>query len=213
MPAARSTMRSSWNYNVQYHPWVLSTMPQRCRRALEVGCGEGALTRQIAIRAGAVTAIDRNPVCIDNARMSETGDTIEYVLGDFLTVPFTPASFDFIASIAALHHMDEERALRRMSNLLKPGGTLAVVGLGKSRYPADLPRDAFSVAFDGTHRLSRGYKESMAPQLSPTHSYRELHRIASRLLPDCHFRRRLLWRYSLAWVKPGRAPGGPRLGE
>ncbi|HEX5852633.1 MAG TPA: class I SAM-dependent methyltransferase [Solirubrobacteraceae bacterium] len=199
-------MQLDWNYNTHYHRWVLSVMPQPCGHALDVGCGEGALTRQIASFADEVTAIDRSSACIDNAHTNETDDTIEYVLGDFLTFPLAPASFDFIASIAALHHMDEELALRRMSNLLKPGGTLAIIGLGKSRYPADLPRDAFSVVFDGAHRLGTGYKESMAPQLSPVHSYDELRRMAARLLPGCHFTRRLLWRYSLVWVKPGQAP-------
>jgi 2-polyprenyl-3-methyl-5-hydroxy-6-metoxy-1,4-benzoquinol methylase len=205
-------VRLDWNYNTHFHPWVLSVMPQPCRRALDVGCGEGGLTRPIARFAGEVTGIDRSAACIDNARANESDDTIEYVLGDFLTVPVAPASFDFIASIAALHHMDEEQALWRMSDLLKPGGTLAIVGLGKSRYPADLPRDAFSVVFDAAHRLRTRYRESMAPQLSPVHSYDELRRMAERLLPGCHFTRRLLWRYSLVWVKPWQTPREPASG-
>jgi hypothetical protein len=35
--------------------------------------------------------------------------------------------------------VDAGAALARMGELLAPGGTLAVVGLARTRYPADLP--------------------------------------------------------------------------
>src|SRR5512133_3608045 len=56
-------------------------------------------------------------------------------VGDFMTHPFAPGSFDHIASIAALHHMDAGAALARMGELLAPGGTLAVVGLARRVLP------------------------------------------------------------------------------
>jgi ubiquinone/menaquinone biosynthesis C-methylase UbiE len=192
----------AWNYNNHYHRFILSMMPRPCSRALEVGCGDGALAQQMMQFAGSVTGIDRSTDCVHLAQGNDVEGRVEYLCGDFLPCPLAPASFEFIASIAALHHMDEEHALRRMKELLKPGGTLAIIGLGKSRYPADLARDSVAVAFDRVHRLGSGYRESIAPQLSPVHTYRELRGMATRLLPGCHFKRRLLWRYSLTWSKP-----------
>lgn len=58
---------------------------------------------------------------------------IDFILGDFMSHPFEPASFDAVVSIAALHHMPEGDALDRMAGLLRPGGTLCVVGLARSR--------------------------------------------------------------------------------
>lgn len=46
--------------------------------------------------------------------------------------PLEPASFDFIASVASLHHMDVAAALVRMRSLLRPGGRLVVIGLARS---------------------------------------------------------------------------------
>jgi hypothetical protein len=40
-----------------------------------------------------------------------------------------------ITSVAALHHMDARAALDRMSQLLAPGGRLAIVGLARTVTP------------------------------------------------------------------------------
>lgn len=36
-----------WNHNLHYHRAILDTVPDRCRRALDVGCGEGSLARDL----------------------------------------------------------------------------------------------------------------------------------------------------------------------
>ena len=65
-----------------------------------------------------VKAIDRDAASIDVARREDDGAGVEYIVGDFMTHPFEPGSFDHIASIAALHHMDAGAALERMRELL-----------------------------------------------------------------------------------------------
>jgi hypothetical protein len=102
--------------------------------------------------------------------------------------------------------MDEAAALARMRDLLRPGGTLAVVGLARSRYPADLPRELAGVAVDRVHRARRTPWESSAPTVwPPARTYREVRDLARRLLPGACFRHRLLWRYTLIWTKPAAA--------
>lgn len=130
-----------------------------------------------------------------------------YVHGDFLSWRFAPASFDFIACVAALHHMHEAAALRRMTELLRSGGRLAVIGLARSTYPRDLARDATAVLFHRTLRRARGCWRSPAPTVwPPPHSYREIGALAGVTLPGGRFRRHLLWRYSLVWTKPSDRP-------
>lgn len=63
-------------------------------------------------------------------------DGVEYLEGDFITWPFEPASIDLVAAIASLHYLDEETALTRMAQLLRPGGTLGVVGLARTAFAA-----------------------------------------------------------------------------
>lgn len=150
-----------WNHNTHYHPLILGAVPDGCRRSLDVGCGEGMLTRDLRRVVPHVTGIDRDAASIDVARHQDAGGAVEYVVGDFMTHPFAPASFDHIASIAALHHMDETAALERMRALLAPGGTLAIIGLARNRYPADLPFVLASAVGHRVHAL-RGVSRDRA---------------------------------------------------
>jgi SAM-dependent methyltransferase len=190
-----------WNHNTHYHPLILGTVPQDCRRSLDLGCGEGLLARELRQVVPFVTGIDRDAASIELARRQD--EDIEFVLGDFLTHPFEPASFDHIASIAVLHHMDAATALQRMRSLLAPRGTLAIVGLARNRYPADLP---FVIAGGIGHRvykLSRPWWEDSAPRVwPPPDTHAQIRRLARRLLPGVRYRRLLLFRYSLVWTKP-----------
>jgi SAM-dependent methyltransferase len=128
------------------------------------------------------------------------------VCGDFLTYPFAPGSFGMISSVAALHHMDARAALGRMSQLLAPGGTLAVIGLARLRRPADLPWEAAATVANLGCRLTRTYREQPSPTVwPPPLSYAGMRALAWQELPGARYRRHLLCRYSLLWVKPAAA--------
>jgi SAM-dependent methyltransferase len=190
-----------WNHNTHYHPLVLGTVPPGCRRSLDVGCGEGLLARELRQVVPFVTGIDRDAASIEMARRLD--EDIEFILGDFMTYPFEPATFDHIASIAVLHHLDAAAALERMRNLLAPGGTLAIVGLARSRYPADLPFAIAGAVGHRVHRLSKPCWEDSAPRRwPPPDTFAEIRRLAERVLPGVRYRRLLLFRYSLLWTKP-----------
>jgi 2-polyprenyl-3-methyl-5-hydroxy-6-metoxy-1,4-benzoquinol methylase len=190
-----------WNHNLQYLPLLLDAVPRPCGRALDVGCGDGLFARQIAPLAAHVVAIDRDEAILEAARGA--GGGVEYVLGDFLAYPFEPASFDFVLSVTALHHMDAEAALVRMAELLRPGGTLAVVGLAANVYPRDLPRVAAAALADRVYRSTREVYRSEAPRSwPPPTTYREIRDLVARTLPGARYRRHLLWRYSVVWSKP-----------
>ena len=192
-----------WNHNLHYHRVILDAVPEGCRRSLDVGCGEGMLARDLRRVVPHVTAIDRDAASIQAARRHDADADVEYVVGDFMTHPFEPASFDHIASIAVLHHMDAAAALERMRELLAPRGRLTIVGLARQRHPADLPFAVAGAVAHRVHRLRRTYWEDAAPRLwPPPDTFGETHRLAERLLPGVRYRRLVLWRYSLVWTKP-----------
>lgn len=191
-----------WNHNIHYHPVILDAVPAGARRALDVGCGEGILARELARAVPEVIGIDQDGPSIELARRQDT-DGVEYVEGDFLRHGFEPGSFDFVASVAAVHHMPATVALGRMRELLRPGGVLAVVGLARARIPADLPHEFAAALAHRWYRLTRPYWEHSAPTVwPPPRTYREMRRIAADELPGARLRRRLLWRYSLVWTMP-----------
>jgi SAM-dependent methyltransferase len=139
-----------WNHNIHHHPVILNSVPVGTRRALDVGCGTGLLTRQLRQRVPDVVGVDRDAAAVEQARRLDPGGSITYLTADFFAPDWPPASFDLVASVAALHHMDAAAGLRRMRALLRPGGVLVVVGLAASEL-TDLPRDVLG-AF--VHRWS-----------------------------------------------------------
>jgi SAM-dependent methyltransferase len=191
-----------WNHNTHYYPLVLAAVPDGCGRALDVGCGEGLLTRELAVRVPEVVGIDNDEPSIALARWQVPEGRAEYVLGDFLEYPFPVASFGLISCVAALHHMDPAAALTRMAELLAPGGILVVSGVARPA-PRDLPLDLAAVVANLGYRAARGYWDHPSPVVwPPPHTYREIQALAGDLLPGVRYRRHLLWRYSLTWTKP-----------
>jgi len=192
-----------WNHNIHYHRLILRAVPPGCQRVLDVGCGEGMLTRQLTRLVPHVVGIDLDAASISLARRQDPDRQLGLIRGDFLTHAFAPASFGMITSVAALHHMDARAALDRMSQLLAPGGTLAIVGLARSRLPADLPWEAAAVIAHRGYKLTRIYWEQPSPVVwPPPHSYAEVQALARQALPGVRYRRHPLWRYSLIWTKP-----------
>jgi SAM-dependent methyltransferase len=194
---------SRWNHNIHYHPLVLAAVPPGSRTALDVGCGEGLLTEELRAVVPSVTGIDLHGPTLELARSRAGG---EYVQGDVLTHPFEPESFDVVASIAALHHMDTAAGLARMRDLLRPGGVLAVVGLPRNRWPHDVPYAVAGVVAHRWHRRRNGGLTQMsAPTVwPPPDTFARVRATAERLLPGVRLRRHVLFRYSLIWTKPGQ---------
>lgn len=193
-----------WNHNIHYHQLILESVPPGCQRALDVGCGEGMLARQLTHSVPRVVGIDRDAASIHLARRQDPRGEIDFICGDFLTCPFELASFSMITSVAALHHMDPRTAFDRMSQLMMPGGTLAIVGLARSRLLTDLPWEAAAVVAGLGYKLIKSYWEQPSPTVwPPPHTYAEMRALARQALPGVQYRRHLLWRYSLVWIKPG----------
>ena len=195
-----------WNHNIHYHDLLLQEVPPGARRALDIGCGEGLLTRRLAERVAEVVGVDLDEASVRLARRAAEGRRISYVVGDFLEHPFESASFDVVVSAATLHHVDAAPGLSRMRELLKPGGTLGIIGLARST-AADLPYDLAGAVATRLLRRSRGWYEPASPtKWPPPETFATMRRIVAAELPGARFRRHFLWRYTVIWRKPGAQP-------
>ncbi len=95
--------------------------PKPGERILDVGCGEGTLTKRIMERGATALGIDNSPEMIAGAR----ANGIDAVLLDVADMPFA-AEFDAAFSNATLHWvLDKEEAARAIFRALKPGGRFA----------------------------------------------------------------------------------------
>ena len=95
--------------------------PQRGERIVDVGCGEGTLTKKIIERGATVLGIDNSPEMIAAAR----ANAIDAVLMDVADMTFS-SEFDAAFSNATLHWvLEKEQAARAIFRALKSGGRFA----------------------------------------------------------------------------------------
>jgi len=155
--------RARWNHNLHYHPLLVTAVPSG-GRVLDVGCGEGMLTRELAGRARSVLGVDLDASSIELARATTSEANVEFLCADVLQHPFEPASFDAVVSVATLHHLGTEAGLLRLRQLVRPGGVLGIIGLASSEWPRDLPRDIAAAIATRIHRLVRGVLGTLGTQ-------------------------------------------------
>ena len=103
---------------------------------LEIGCGTGQLTRQLAGRAFNLTAIDIGSAMIQAARRNVADATARFQVCSFEDFP-DGGPFDLIVSATAFHWIDPSVGLAKAARLLRPGGWLALLSTGE-RYPEQL---------------------------------------------------------------------------
>ncbi|MBV1850545.1 class I SAM-dependent methyltransferase [Catellatospora tritici] len=98
-------------------------------RVLDVGCGDGYVTRRIAARVpdGSVLGVDASPRMIEVARTADDRlMNVSFQLGDVTTMTFGP-DFDLVVSFNALHWVtDQKTAYRNIAAALKPDGRALV---------------------------------------------------------------------------------------
>lgn len=96
--------------------------PDPQQTILDVGCGTGTLTHELATRAGRVVGVDASPAMVDAARRAFP--QIEFLVADALELPFEN-QFDVVFSNAVFHWIaDHDRLLKTLRRVLKPGGRL-----------------------------------------------------------------------------------------
>ena len=211
------TVTDYWNHNVAHHARIVAAMPPHCRAALDVGSGDGLLARKLAARADRVVALDASAAMAALARERTAGLDVEVIEADFLRSVrdgvLPRHSFDFVCTVATLHHMDPEAGLRALADLLRPGGRLVVVGLAMSSSAVDWLIAAGQLPVVHTLRLLHGGKSApagMPMSFDAIPSWAEARRTALRVLPEASWRRTLHLRYLVEWTAPGAVPGRGR---
>ncbi len=100
-------------------------------RVLDLGCGPGAQTLELLrLGAGEVVALDLLAPML--ARTEEAvaragfADRVELVQQDMTALELPPRSFDLVWAEGSIYFLGFEAGLRRLRELLRPGGCLAV---------------------------------------------------------------------------------------
>jgi 2-polyprenyl-3-methyl-5-hydroxy-6-metoxy-1,4-benzoquinol methylase len=198
-----------WNHNTAFHRELVARLASTGGRILDVGCGDGLLLQRLASAATEVVGIDSDPSAITRARHRLRGvPNSRLIVGDVLTSgALDTLSFDAITCVATLHHMPLSDALLRFRQLLRPNGTLIVVGLAANTSPLDwMLSGAQLLPLRLISRLRHESDDVGVVTAQPKESLREIRAASRTSLPGAVVRRRFYYRYTLAWRKPAK-PG------
>lgn len=200
-----------WEQSKYFYKEILQHIPQN-GRVLEIGCGTGTLTRMIAAKAKKVIALDLAPQMLSIAKArSSKFQNISYIEDNFMTRAFSEEGFDFIVSVATLHHLPFEDALTRMRDLLKPDGKIFILDLYKNIGVTNFflnganlfISSGLNLVYNKRLRSSKRVRDAWREheKYDEYMTVAEVRERATKILPDVKVRKCLLWRYSLIWKK------------
>jgi SAM-dependent methyltransferase len=145
--------------------------PQAGERILDLGCGTGHLTAQIAVAGAEVVGIDASAPMIEEARRNFAGRAgVRFEVADARTFASTAelsgeiGRFDAVFSNAVLHWVrPPQDAVRNIRRALRPGGRFVAEfgGLGNCARVIAALRST-SAEFAGVDRLPAWYYPSVA---------------------------------------------------
>jgi cyclopropane fatty-acyl-phospholipid synthase-like methyltransferase len=105
-------------------------------RALDLGCGRGQFTPELARRGWEAVGIDYVPAAIEEARRRGT-EGVTYVVGDVTDLPSADlGTFDFFLDIGCFQGFDIQQQRgegRGVSALANPDATLLMLAFGPTR--------------------------------------------------------------------------------
>lgn len=120
-----------YHYQSRKYEVLTSLLPSRhFRRALDLGCGPGLLSRHLAARADTVVGVDISPSAVANARARNADQpNMLFEAHDLLNLPPSfNRSFDLVVVADVLYYLSplDDALLKaiatRIANLLTPGG-------------------------------------------------------------------------------------------
>ncbi len=164
---------SYWRF---HRDQFLELVPAPGRLTVDLGCGEGRLSRDLKALGHAVVGVDASPTLVAAAR--EADPAIEVHEADAAAVPLPDGCADLVVAFMSMQDMDDPAgAAREAARLLVPGGRICVAVvhplnsggqfegddadspfvirdayLARRRYADRVERDGLSMTFESMHR-------------------------------------------------------------
>ncbi|MGZ6563141.1 MAG: methyltransferase domain-containing protein [Solirubrobacteraceae bacterium] len=118
--------------------WVDDLRLPAGARALDVGCGAGLVSAELARRGLEVTATDSSIEMVKKAQQHAhdlgVGDAVQVGLADAHELPFADLQFDLVVALGLLPWLhDPRRAVGEMVRVLRPGGWIVVTADNRAR--------------------------------------------------------------------------------
>ena len=106
-----------------YAPSFFELLPEPPKRVLEVGCGEGRVSRDLRSRGFDPVGIDISPTLVRLAQEADVDGS--YLLADAASLPFDDDEFGLVVAYNTLMDVDDlEGVVAEIARILEPGGRL-----------------------------------------------------------------------------------------
>ncbi len=137
---------------------------------LDVGCGPGTITVDLAARVGSVVGLDRSPEVLAEAGQLPHPGNVTFDVGDVGALPFDDGTFDVVHAHQVLQHLaDPVAALVEMARVGRPGGLVAArdgdYG-AMTWYPADPVLDRWQAVYRAVAQSNGGQPDAARYLLS-----------------------------------------------
>ena len=174
---------SYWQFN---RDLFFDLLPPPGRRTLDLGCGEGRVSRDLKALGHDVVGVDLSPTLLAAARAADA--SIEVHEADAAALPFGDGSFDCVVAFMSLQDVqDLGGAVGEAARVLEPGGRLCIATvhplnsagefhgdeagspfvidgsyLDSSYYADEVERDGLGLTFVSAHRPLQAYTGVLA---------------------------------------------------
>jgi SAM-dependent methyltransferase len=180
--ARRPEHDSYWHF---HRDVFLDLVPPPGRRTLDLGCGEGRLSRDVKALGHDVVGVDHSPTMLAAGR--EADAEIETYLADAASLPFADGSFDLVVAFMSLQDIDDfVGAIGEAARVLEPDGkfcmaivhplnsagrfvgddaaspfTISGSYLEPNYYADEIARDGLELTLVSAHRPIQAYAEAV----------------------------------------------------
>jgi len=147
---------------IDYHKFFVDNVCEN-DTVLDIGCGNGALTYDIAMKAKKVVGIDLSERNISIAKNMFSRENIEYIHGDALT-DLPNETFDIIILSNVLEHIDKRVEFLLSAKKLAPKFLIRVPMLNRSWIDIYKKELGLEYRLDKTHFIEytfEGFKEEL----------------------------------------------------
>jgi SAM-dependent methyltransferase len=174
------------SYWVFHRDAFLELVPEPTGRTLDLGCGEGRLSRDLTALGHDVVGVDASPTMLAAAREAAPG--LEMHQADAAALPFEDASFGLVVAFMSLQDVENlDGAIRECARVLRPNGRLCIAivhpvnsagtwerddaesplviagsYLGTFEYAETFSRDGLEMTFASVHRPLEAFTEALA---------------------------------------------------
>ena len=124
-------------WNEHFARYAFAARLARGKRVLDMGCGAGYGSAELAKHASKVTGLDVSSEAVSYAREHFPAGNVEFLESSAAAVPCPDQCFDLIVAFEVIEHLAEwRRLLEEARRLMAPGGQFIVSTPNKSYYQA-----------------------------------------------------------------------------